>query len=142
MGSLFDKGRANLEALPTEFCAGYDARYCAALNRLLFPLLGGAILGEIGDNIGRGGRFTLYFVDETAHLEHDELVDAALSKATDVRQDVSTVFGMNNSFAMRAHQKSVSGERPAVRFRLARQPALHDRRLRSVPRELGEVITF
>ena len=107
MGSLFEKGRANLEALPTEFCAGYDARYCAALNRLLFPLSGGAILGEIGDNIGRGGRFTLYFVDETAHLEHDELVDAALSKATDVRQDVSTVFGMNNSFAIRAHQKSV-----------------------------------
>ncbi|MGA7540348.1 MAG: hypothetical protein WBW93_16450, partial [Steroidobacteraceae bacterium] len=58
---------------------------------------------EIGDKIGRGGRTSIYFVDEAAHLEHDAVVDAALSKNTPCRQDISSVFGMQNSFAERMH---------------------------------------
>jgi phage terminase large subunit len=63
----------------------------------------GSIIGEIGDKIGRGGRTGIYFVDEAAHLEHDLIVDAALSKNTPCRQDISSVCGMTNSFAARMH---------------------------------------
>lgn len=106
MGSLFEKGRNYIEWLPEEFRGGHVVDTCSFDRRLFFPETNGTILGEIGDNIGRGGRTSIYFVDETAHLEHDQLVDAALSKNTDCRQDVSSVHGMNNTFAERAHKKA------------------------------------
>jgi hypothetical protein len=107
MGSIFEKGRAFFEGLPEEFRGGYDARIHSFERRLFVPKTRGSIIGEIGDNIGRGGRTTIYFVDETAYLEHGEMVDAALSKNTMCRQDVSSVHGMMNTFAQRAHQKSI-----------------------------------
>jgi hypothetical protein len=42
---------------------------------------------------------TIYFVDEAAHLEHPEKVDAALSQTTNCRIDMSSVRGMANPFA-------------------------------------------
>lgn len=107
LGSLFEKGRQYLEAQPLEFRAGHDPISHSFERRLLFPETGSSIIGEIGDNIGRGGRTTLYFVDETAYLEHDQVVDGALSKNTTCRQDVSSVRGMNNTFAQRMHQEGV-----------------------------------
>ena len=108
MGSLFEKGRAYLEALPRELKGGHDPEQGHSTERrLLFPEPRGSIIGEIGDNIGRGGRTSLYFVDETAHLEHDQMVDMALSKTTNCRQDVSSVQGMTNTFAERAHRAGV-----------------------------------
>lgn len=107
MGSLFEKGRAYIEFLPWEFRGGHNPATDSFDRRLLFPDTAGTILGEIGDNIGRGNRTSIYFVDETAHLEHDQVVDAALSKTTDCRQDVSSVCGMTNTFAQRAHKKGV-----------------------------------
>jgi phage terminase large subunit len=107
MGSLFEKGRAYLDGLPLEFRAGYDPKTCDFERRLLFPHTHGSIIGDIGDEIGRGGRTTLYFVDEAAHLEHDLMADAGLSKNTKCRQDVSSVRGMNNTFAQRAHRAGI-----------------------------------
>jgi phage terminase large subunit len=105
MGSLFEKGRNYLEWLPEEFRGGHVVDTCSFDRRLLFPETGGVIIGEIGDNIGRGNRTSIYFVDEAAHLEHDQIADMALSKTTDCRQDVSSVRGMDNSFAERMHKK-------------------------------------
>jgi len=107
MGSMFEKGRAYFDGIPSEFCEGYDPATCSFERRIFVPNTRSSIIGEIGDNIGRGGRTSIYFVDEAAYLEHDSLVDAALSKNTQCRQDVSSVHGMTNSFAQRAHQKSV-----------------------------------
>jgi hypothetical protein len=59
---------------------------------------GSTITGDVGDSIGRGGRKTLYFVDEAAHLEHPEMVEAALSENTRVRIDISSVAGLGNVF--------------------------------------------
>ena len=103
MGSLFEKARSFIELLPREFRAGYNARTCSIQRRLSFPNTGSSIIGEIGDNIGRGGRTGIYFVDEAAYLEHSQMVDAALSKNTKCRQDVSSVHGMLNTFAERMH---------------------------------------
>ena len=107
MGSLFEKARTYIECLPRQFRGGHNAALHSFERRLIFPQTRASIIGEIGDNIGRGGRTSIYFVDETAHLEHDQVVDAALSKNTKVRQDVSSVCGMNNTFAQRAHKKGV-----------------------------------
>ena len=108
MGSLFEKGRAFIGALPHEFRGGYDEATCSLDRRIIIPNTGSTIIGEIGDNVGRGGRTSVYFTDETAHFEHDMLIDASLSRTTDCRQDASSVAGMLNTFAQRAHRKGIN----------------------------------
>ena len=126
MGSLFEKARAFVELLPVEFRAGYRPDKDTAECRLNFPATGSSIIGEIGDNIGRGNRTGIYFVDEAAYLEHDSIVDAALSKTTDCRQDISSVHGMLNSFAERMHD----GRFAQVHLSLARQSTLQSSAIR------------
>jgi phage terminase large subunit len=104
---LFYKGRLFLQYLPAEFRAGYDIKKYSAHMRLTFPLTGGSITGEAGDNIGRGGRKAIYFIDESAHVPNPKAIDLSLSGNTDCRQDMSSVFGMNNGFAERAHNGSI-----------------------------------
>lgn len=103
MGSLFEKARTFASSLPRELRGGFDLSSTSFTRRMLFPETGSAIVGEIGDEIGRGGRTSIYIVDETAYLEHGAIVDAALSKNTNCRQDISSVKGMANSFAERMH---------------------------------------
>jgi hypothetical protein len=59
---------------------------------------GAVIKGEIGDEIGRGGRSSIYFADEFAHLEHQDMAESALSQNTDCRIYISTVNGVGNLF--------------------------------------------
>jgi hypothetical protein len=75
--------------------------------RLNFVETGSSITGEAGDNIGRGNRTSLYFVDESAHLPRPQLIDASLSATTNCRIDMSSVNGMANSFAERRHSGKV-----------------------------------
>lgn len=105
---LFYKGRKFLEYLPPEFRSGWTlAKECSAHMRLAVPGTGSSITGEAGDNIGRGGRKSLYFVDESAHVPNPKSIDASLSATTDCRVDMSSVNGMNNSFAERAHNSNI-----------------------------------
>ena len=87
--------------------------------KLLNPANGAAITGEGGDDIGRGGRAAVYFVDESAFLVHPQLVDRALSQTTRVRIDVSTPNGPGNPFAT----PPLFGEGAGVYLPLARRPA-------------------
>ncbi|MBI4695576.1 MAG: TerL protein [Gammaproteobacteria bacterium] len=59
---------------------------------------GSALIGEAGDQIGRGGRASIYFVDEAAFVEHQLTVDAALSQTTNCQIDISTPNGSGNAF--------------------------------------------
>lgn len=97
--SLFYKARQFLTMLPREFRGGYDPRRDSAHMRISFRRTNSTMTGEAGDNIGRGDRTSLYFVDEAAHLERPQLVDASLSATTDCRIDMSSVNGTNNPFA-------------------------------------------
>lgn len=99
--SIFWKGRHFVKYVPQEFRGTWNADRDAPHMRISFPDSGSVITGEAGKNIGRGDRTTLYFVDESAHLEQQELVDLALSATTNSRIDISSVSGMNNSFARR-----------------------------------------
>lgn len=104
---LFHKGRMFLLYLPSEFKGGWTLQKHSAHMRLTFPDTGSAITGEAGDNIGRGGRKSIYFVDESAHVPNPKNVDASLSGNTDCRQDMSSVWGTANSFYERAHNPSI-----------------------------------
>lgn len=105
---LFYKGRLFLQYLPDIFRGGWSlSKDCSAHMRLMFPATGSSITGEAGDNIGRGGRKSVYFVDESAHIPRPKLIDASLSANTDCRIDMSSVNGMANSFAERAHNTAI-----------------------------------
>jgi phage terminase large subunit len=102
--SLFWKARQFINLLPAEFRPrGWDEKKHAPHMRVLNPETQGSLVGEAGDNIGRGNRTSIYFVDESAHLEHAEAVDAALSQTTNCRVDVSTPNGAGNSFYRKRH---------------------------------------
>lgn len=99
---LFYKGRTFLQYLPTEFKGGWDMKRNSAHMRLSIPNTESSITGEAGDNIGRGGRKSIYFVDEFAHVERPQLVDASLSANTNCRIEMSSVQGTENVFAQHA----------------------------------------
>jgi phage terminase large subunit len=101
--ALFWKARKFLENLPRELRAGHDPRQHAPHLRLTFPRTGSVITGEAGDNIGRGDRASIYFVDESAHLERPMLIEASLSATTNCRIDISSANGMGNPFAQKRH---------------------------------------
>lgn len=115
--SLFWKARFFLSHLPPEFRCGWDESRHSAHLRLTFPT-GSAIVGEAGDNIGRGGRSSLYFIDEAAHLERPQLIEASLASNTDSRIDISTPAGRANAFAA----KRWSGRVPVFTFRWTDDP--------------------
>lgn len=99
--ALFWKARAFIRHLPREFRAGWEEKKHAPLMRLVFPDTGSYMTGEAGNNIGRGDRTSIYFVDESAHLEHPHDIEASLSQTTKCRIDLSSVKGMDNPFAQK-----------------------------------------
>jgi hypothetical protein len=89
--SLFEKLRIILRMLPDELLPiGYDERKHDNHMRLSNPENGSAIVGEAGNQVGRGGRSSIAFIDEAAFLEKPEKVDSALSENTNTRIWVST----------------------------------------------------
>lgn len=103
--TLFYKGRMFLDHLPIEFRGGYNSKNKEHSSHLkiLIPETGSIIKGEAGDNIGRGGRTSLYFDDESAFQPRPHLIDAALSATTNCRISVSSVNGTDNPFATKRH---------------------------------------
>jgi phage terminase large subunit len=102
--SLFWKIREALNLLPAEFKpAGYSERAHALSMRIVNPENGSTIVGESGDNIGRGNRTSIYFKDESAFYERPDAIDAALSQTSNCKGDVSTPNGAGNPFYRKRH---------------------------------------
>lgn len=108
--TLFYKLRMFLSNIPHEFRGGWSEqdKSLSSHMKIDIPSTGSVIKGEAGVNIGRGGRSSIYLVDEAAHLANPESVDLALSMNTDTRLDLSSVNGMDNPFA----EKRFSGKIP------------------------------
>jgi hypothetical protein len=107
--SLFWKARQFINLLPVEFQPKEwnpkkDAPFMSIVNREN----GATIVGEAGDNIGRGNRTSLYFKDESAFYERPATIDAALSQTSNCKIDVSTPNGEGNPFAMKRRAGKVS----------------------------------
>ena len=104
--SIIEKVRILIRGLPFELRPdGYNERKHAGFMKILHPSNGSTIVGEAGDNIGRGGRTTIYFKDEAAHYNQPEKIEASLSENTDVQVDISSVNGEGNVF----HKRRFSG---------------------------------
>jgi phage terminase large subunit len=102
--SLFWKIRSFVNNLPLEFRpAGWNDRKHAPYMRIMNPENGATIVGEAGDNIGRGNRTGLFFKDESAHYEHADAIDAALSQTSNCKIDISTPNGAGNPFYKKRH---------------------------------------
>jgi phage terminase large subunit len=102
--ALLWKARAFIRLLPEELKpAGYVEARHSPYMRIVNPENGASIVGEAGDNIGRGGRTSIYFKDESAHYVHPDTIDAALSQTTNCQIDVSSVNGVGNAFYRKRH---------------------------------------
>src|SRR5258708_67565 len=85
MKPIFPKARMFMEHLPEEFRAGWVPWRDAPYMRLTFPETGSIIGGEGGDQIGRGDRTGIYFVDEAAPLLQPPMVQLARPPTTNCR---------------------------------------------------------
>lgn len=102
--SIFWKVRQGIDLLPPEFQPrGWNANKHAPFMRAINPENGATIVGESGDNIGRGNRTSIYFKDESAFYEHADAIDAALSQTSNCKIDVSTPNGAGNAFYRKRH---------------------------------------
>jgi len=104
--SLFWKARRFIELLPALF---QPPGWQEASKRMLIVNTenGSTIVGEIGDQIGRGDRATIAFPDEFAELEHQELVESGLAATADCVIYGSTVpqqQGQTTKFYELEHQ--------------------------------------
>lgn len=113
--TIFEKMRLILQLLPNWMLpSNYQDGYMRFVNQDN----GNSITGEAGDNMGRGGRSSLYIIDEAAFIERPQKVDAAISQNSDVKIYVSTPNGSGNPFA----QKRLSGTLPVFTFRWQDDP--------------------
>lgn len=104
MNSIFEKMRYALRGVPIELLPeGFSEDNMSYMR--IHAGNGNSIVGESGDDIGRGGRTKMTFKDESAHYEHPEMIEAALGDNTDVQIDISSVNGLGNVF----HRKREAG---------------------------------
>ncbi|WP_024873148.1 hypothetical protein [Tolumonas lignilytica] len=121
--SLFWKCRQFINLLPEEFRpVGYDEKKHAPHMRIINPETGSTIIGEAGDNIGRGNRTSIYLKDESAFYDRPETIDAALSQTSNCKIDISTPNGNGNPFYKKRH----SGKIPVFTFHWRDDPRKDD----------------
>jgi len=97
--SIFEKLRIMLRRLPEWMLPkGFDWRRHDTIMQLTNPQNGASITGEGGEQMGRGGRATVYFVDEAAFIPRAESIERSLSGTTDCVQWISSANGMGNLF--------------------------------------------
>lgn len=102
--SIFEKLRRLIRGLPAVLLPeGFSDRDHMAFMKIVNPQSDASITGEVGDNIGRGGRKLIYLKDESAHYEHADLIEAALTDNTRVQIDISSVHGIGNVFYNKRH---------------------------------------
>lgn len=134
--SILEKARMILRRLPAwmmpeGFRFGTHDMLCKITN----PATGALMIGEGGDNAGRGGRCTLYLIDEAAHLARPDKVNAATSATAKVRGWVSSVQGMGNLFARLRHE----GNTPVIRLHWTDDPRKSPEWAEAERRRLGSV---
>lgn len=96
--SIFEKIRLMISRLPDVFKPpGLRDEHLKQMT-CTNPDNGSVISGQVGDNIGRGGRKRIFFLDEAAHYAHPELIEAAISENTKVPIYISSVNGIGNLF--------------------------------------------
>jgi hypothetical protein len=100
--SIFEKIRILWKRLPEWFRLTVVPDFSEDVHdnhmRLINPNNGATITGEAGKNIGRGGRKSIYFVDESAHVENPTAMNRAVLENTECLVEISTPNGIGNAF--------------------------------------------
>lgn len=129
---IFEKVRMLIEYTPQIFMPKDYNKSHDSHMKITNPENMSVIAGEGGDNMGRGGRSSLYFKDESAHYDRPDRVEAALSMNSDVKIDVSTPNGVGNPFYRKCHQNVL----PMFTFHWKDDPrkdqAWYDRKVREL----------
>ena len=81
-----------------------------AFARLVNHDIGSSIIGEAGDQIGRGDRATVYFLDESAFVAHLVSAEGALSAVTDVIIHMSSVGEEGNEYGELKERHRANGD--------------------------------
>lgn len=123
MDSLLEKFRYMVLKLPEELRPiGYVPGKHDRRMKIENPETKSLIKGEAGTNIGRGGRASLYLVDEAMFLEDPESIEAALSQNAKCRIDLSSVNGTGGPF----YKKRFSGNIPVFTLKWTDDPRKDD----------------
>ena len=100
--SIFEKIRICINEVPAFFLPkGFDRDQHMSYMKIINPETGSTIRGESGDQIGRGGRKLIYFLDEAAFIERPDKVEAALGDNTRTQIMISSPNGVGNLFHRR-----------------------------------------
>lgn len=135
--SLFEKIRKFIDLLPADFKPnGYVESKHALSMRIINPENGSSIIGEAGDNIGRGARTSIYFKDESAFYLNAEAIEASLSQTSNCKIDISTPNGNANVF----YQKRHGGKINVFTFRWQDDPRKNQEWYEKQKTELSPVI--
>ncbi|NOS66877.1 MAG: hypothetical protein HOO67_00695, partial [Candidatus Peribacteraceae bacterium] len=118
LDSIFGKLRYLLQRVPTIFKRTMDKRHDSHM-KLLNPHNGNQIVGEsMNVGFGRGGRSSVAFLDEFAHVQHSEAVWASVVENTDCLIPLSTPNGKGNQFAWLRHETKI----PVLSLHWSRHP--------------------
>lgn len=97
--SIFEKIRIILRRLPLWMLPkGFNWSRHSNMMRLANPETGATIAGQAGDDMGRGGRSSLFVVDEAAFVRHTNKVARAVSGNADCILWASSSNGMGTFF--------------------------------------------
>jgi len=91
MNSLLERMHFIVTNLPPQLMPKHERRFTKLLNHSTAS----SIVGQGGSNAGRGGRSSVFFLDESAFIEGASKVEASLSMNTDCQIWLSTPNGMN-----------------------------------------------
>jgi len=119
---IFEKIRLLYRALPKWMLPrGFNPFEHDKQMLLINPENKNTIRGEGGDEMGRGGRSTLYVIDEAGYLERADRVEAATSANCDVRMWGSTLNVKNDNNFFQRKYNSTPAER-VFRFHYSELP--------------------
>ena len=134
--SIFEKLRIVLRSLPRWMLPkGFNFSVHVPEGRLINPENRNIITGEGGENAGRGGRSSIYFIDEAAFVRGAAGVNAATSANTECRAWCSTVNGTGNFFA----ELAMGGNVPVFRFHWREDPRKDEAWAEERKKRVGDV---
>lgn len=134
--SIFEKIRIVVRGLPKWMLPkGFAFGRHDPEGRLINPTNRNIISGEGGDNAGRGGRSSIYFIDEAAFVRDAQSINAATSANAECRAWCSSANGAGNFFAELAQ----SGKAPVFRFHWRDDPRKDDEWAAAQKNRVGDV---
>lgn len=134
--SLLEKVRAILRMLPLWMLPpGWEESSHSNFMHIQNPSNGSLIVGETGDDMGRGGRSLIYFLDEFAFVKRAEAVDAAVNDNAATVIYVSTSGGVGTLF----YRKEMEGKIPVFHMYWRDHPDKDDAWKEAKLDEMGSV---